>query len=209
MANRTIDPGSESEWLTRKRRVDPLLDAAGWPRRKGKASPAFRTEEEETAHGPADYALWLDDRVVGIVEAKKLTIGRQNVLTQAERYARGVSQSSYDFDGIRCPFLYSTNGEVIWLHDVRHELNRSRPIKAFHTEGALLELLERDTEAGTEKLRAMPHDHPRLRPYQLDANSFDVEPNLKFTKAYEVYSSRFQKEDFGRRTASTRGTSIF
>ena len=28
-------------------------------------------------------------------------------------------------------------------------------------------------------------------------NSFDVEPNLKFTKAYEVYSSRFQKEDFG------------
>jgi type I restriction enzyme R subunit len=27
-------------------------------------------------------------------------------------------------------------------------------------------------------------------------NSFDVEPNLKFTKAYEVYSSRFQKEDF-------------
>ena len=28
-------------------------------------------------------------------------------------------------------------------------------------------------------------------------NSFDVEPNLKFTKAYELYSSRFQKEDFG------------
>jgi len=22
---------SESEWLTRKRRIDPLLDAAGWP----------------------------------------------------------------------------------------------------------------------------------------------------------------------------------
>jgi hypothetical protein len=58
LANRTTDPGSESEWLTRKRRVDPLLDAAGWPRRKGKASPAFRTEEEETAHGPADYELF-------------------------------------------------------------------------------------------------------------------------------------------------------
>jgi hypothetical protein len=54
LANRTTDPGSESEWLTRKRRIDPLLDAAGWPRRKAKASPAFRTEEEETAHGPAE-----------------------------------------------------------------------------------------------------------------------------------------------------------
>ena len=90
MSNPTRDAGHESEWLTRKRRIDPLLDAAGWPRRKGKANAAFRTEEEETAHGPADYALWLDDRIVGIVEAKKLTIGPQNVLTQAERYARGA-----------------------------------------------------------------------------------------------------------------------
>ena len=28
-------------------------------------------------------------------------------------------------------------------------------------------------------------------------NTFDVELNLKFTKAYELYSSKFQKEDFG------------
>jgi type I restriction enzyme R subunit len=170
LANRTPDPGNESEWLTRKRRIDPLLDAAGWPVRKRRGNAAFRTEEEETAHGPADYAIWLDDRVVGIVEAKKLTIGPQNVLTQAERYARGLSESSFDFDGIRCPFLYATNGEVIWFHDVRHELNRSRQIKAFHTEGALRELLERDTGAAMEKLQAMPHDHPLLRPYQLEAN---------------------------------------
>jgi hypothetical protein len=90
----------ECEWLARKRRIDPLLDAAGWPRRKAKASPAFRTEEEETAHGPADYALWLGDRVLGIVEAKKLTIGPQNVLTQAERYARGLHNGD-DFRGPR------------------------------------------------------------------------------------------------------------
>jgi type I restriction enzyme R subunit len=41
-----------------------------------------------------------------IVEAKKLTIGPQNVLTQAERYARGLSGNSFDFDGV--------------LHDVRY-----------------------------------------------------------------------------------------
>jgi type I restriction enzyme R subunit len=259
LANRTPDAGSESEWLTRKRRIDPLLDAAGWPGRRGRGNAAFRTEEEEPAHGPADYALWLDDRVVGIVEAKKLTIGPQNVLTQAERYARGLAGSGFDFDGVRCPFLFATNGEVIWFHDVRNELNRSRQIRAFHTAGALRELLERDTEAALAKLRQMPHDHPRLRPYQLEANaavekaiterkrnllvamatgtgktytlvnqiyrlmkagvakrvlflvdrralaaqavrafnSFDAETNLKFTGAYELYSSRFQREDFG------------
>ena len=144
MANRSPDFGYESEWLTRKRRIDPLLDGAGWPRRKGRGNATFRTEEEETPHGPADYALWLDERIVGIVEAKKLTIGPQNVLTQAERYARGLDRSGFDFDGVRCPFLYATNGEVIWFHDVRHELNRSRQVKAFHTQGALRELLECD-----------------------------------------------------------------
>ena len=56
MANRTTDPGSESEWLTRKRRVDPLLDAAGWPRRKGKASPASPKQV-------LGVAMWKDDGV--------------------------------------------------------------------------------------------------------------------------------------------------
>ncbi len=117
------DPGSESEWLTRKRRVDPLLDAAGWPRRKGKASPAFRTEEEETAHGPADYALWLDDRVVGIVEAKKLTIGPQNVLTQAERYARGLNDSPLRLrrHPLPVPLLHERRGDLVPRRPARAE----------------------------------------------------------------------------------------
>ncbi len=64
MTKRTPDGASETEWLTRKRRIDPLLDAAGWPLRASHARPAeaYRTEEEETANGPADYALWLDDQ---------------------------------------------------------------------------------------------------------------------------------------------------
>jgi hypothetical protein len=114
----------ESEWLTRKRRIDPLLDATGWPVRRGRGNAA-----------------------------------------------RGLAHSDFDFDGVRCPFLYATNGEVIWFHDVRHERNRSRRVKAFHTAGALRELLERDNEAALDKLRQMPHDHPLLRPYQLEANA--------------------------------------
>jgi type I restriction enzyme R subunit len=37
---------------------------------------------------PADYALCVDGHVVGIVEAKKLNLGPQDVLMQAERYVR-------------------------------------------------------------------------------------------------------------------------
>ena len=84
---------SESEWKTRKRRIDPKLDACGWRLPKGSTTPIhgpYRTEEEETDNGPADYALWLDHHVVSVIEAKKLTVGPQGVLPQAERYARGL-----------------------------------------------------------------------------------------------------------------------
>ncbi|NJM79275.1 MAG: hypothetical protein HC854_05995, partial [Flavobacterium sp.] len=47
-------------------------------------------EEYPTEHGPADYALFVNGKLLGIVEAKKYGIGAQNVLEQAKRYARGV-----------------------------------------------------------------------------------------------------------------------
>src|SRR6266851_2238232 len=252
---------TESEWRTRKGRIDPKLDAAGWRLPKGgkRSTKPFRSEEEPTANGPADYALWLDQRIVGVVEAKKLTVGPQNVLTQAERYARGIPESSYDFHGHRCPFLYATNGEVFWFHDVRHPLNRSRKVAAFHTPSALLEMLERDFDGACEKLHSLANDTEHLRPYQKAANaavekaiaerkrnllvamatgtgktrslvnqiyrlikagvakrvlflvdrralaaqavrafsSFEAEPGQKFDQIYEVYSSKFQSEDFG------------
>jgi type I restriction enzyme R subunit len=162
----------EGEWTTRKKRIDPRLDAAGWTRGRETSSPKpRRTEEHETQNGPADYALWHDGNIVAVVEAKKVTTGPQNVLTQAERYARGVTGSPFNFGGLRVPFLYSTSGEVTWFHDVRHPLNRSRRVAQFHTPGALAELLGRDFEAGCQKLAAIPHDHPRLRPYQKEANA--------------------------------------
>src|SRR5262249_39060555 len=76
-----------------------------------------------------------------IVEAKKLTLGPQNALTQAERYAKGVAGSPFDFGGYRVPFLYSTNGEAVWFQDARHRLNQSRRVAHFHTPAALQELL--------------------------------------------------------------------
>jgi type I restriction enzyme R subunit len=168
---------TEPERQTRKRRIDPRLKAAGWrvvPFVEGKPLEDYgagaAVEEFETANGPADYALCDDGQVLGVVEAKKVTLGPQGVLTQAERYSQGVTQSPSSFgDGFRVPFLYSTNGEVLWFHDVRQSLNRSRRIDAFHTPAALRELNGRDLDTNVEALSAIPA-HAMLRPYQLDAN---------------------------------------
>jgi type I restriction enzyme R subunit len=125
--------------------------------------------EYPTDDGPADYALVSNGRVLGIIEAKKVTLGPQGVLTQAERYSRGVADSPFDFRGFRVPFLYSTNGEVVWFHDIRDALNRSRTVDGFHTPQALEEMLGRDLSADCERLRQTPNDHPKLRPYQKEA----------------------------------------
>ncbi|MBN1424103.1 DEAD/DEAH box helicase family protein [Candidatus Fermentibacteria bacterium] len=252
----------ESERLTRKRRIDPRLDGVGWPLApagvRSMAAP-FRTEEHPTANGPADYVLWLDGRIVAVVEAKRVTVGAQEVLTQAKRYARGLHQSAFDFEGIRCPFLYSTSGDEIWFHDVRHPMNRARRIAEFHTPNALREMASREFEGSLAELSSLPIDTQRLWPHQQAANAameaaiagrkramllamatgtgktmtmvseayrlmksgvakrvlflvdrralaaqavrafaaFEPEVGLKFDRIYEVYSSRFQHDDFG------------
>ena len=130
---------NNSEWLTRKRLIDPKLKAAGWrivpfvPGMSLSAHDRCAIEEFETTNGPADYALCVEGKILGIVEAKKLTLGPQSVLTQAERYSKGVTDSPFNYRGYRVPYLYSTNGEVIWHHDIRQELNRSHVVAQFHT----------------------------------------------------------------------------
>ena len=162
----------EAEWKTRKLRIDPKLDASGWPKAATSKFPApRRSEEEPTANGPADYALWLDGAIVAVVEAKKVTLGPQNVLTQAARYSKGIGQSPYDFQGYRAPFLYATNGEEIWFQDVRHPLNRSRRIARFHTPQALAELLAQDFDGACDELLALAQTSTLLRTYQVAATS--------------------------------------
>ncbi|MBI1814673.1 MAG: DEAD/DEAH box helicase family protein [Deltaproteobacteria bacterium] len=170
-------PHDESEARTRRTRIDKRITGAGWEIvRKGAVRPArfyqrHALEEYPTDTGPADYALCADGQALGIVEAKKLSLGPQNVLVQAERYSRGATDSPFNFRGYRVPFLYSTNGEVIWYHDVRYQLNASRRIAGFHTPGALRELLQRDFEAACAWFTANANSHQWLRPYQIDANA--------------------------------------
>ena len=167
---------SESEWKTRKNRIDPKLRSAGWdvvPFDSGKTLVNYHgcaIEEYPTSAGPADYALCLDGDIMGVVEAKRLTLGPQNVLTQAERYSRGASSSTLNYDGYHVPFLYSTNGEIIWHDDVRNPQHRSRRIALFHTPSALRERLAYDFDATCAELIQTRNDHPRLRPYQIEAN---------------------------------------
>jgi type I restriction enzyme R subunit len=84
----------ELEWRTRKERVDKKLKALdpSWKIIKHHTGldttglHCYAVEEYPTANGPADYALFVKGQVLGIIEAKKVTVSPQNVLEQAKRY---------------------------------------------------------------------------------------------------------------------------
>lgn len=46
-----------------------------------------------------------------------MALGPQGVLTQAERYSKGIAQSPRYWEEFGVPFLYSTNGAQVWFHD--------------------------------------------------------------------------------------------
>ena len=260
----------ESEKETRKRRIDTKLKALGWNIDPASADvttselKAHAVEEFMTDHGPADYALFVRGRLLGIIEAKKIAIGPQNVLEQAKRYASGVPVGAHhvagDWNGYRVPFLYSSNGELHWFIDMREDKPKSRQLPSLHSPAALEDLLQRDRQATLQWfVDTRIEDIARLRGYQQKAiqetetalmagkrslllamatgtgktytmaaqmyrllesrfakrilflvdrkalaaqvvrelASFNTPLGKKFNREYEVYSQRFQREDFG------------
>lgn len=257
----------ESEAITRRKRIDPKLKALGWiivPYVEGMDVSQLTNhavEEYPTANGPADYALFVNGKLLGIIEAKRLAVGAQNVLEQAKRYSQGVSLSGAGhWGGYRVPFLYSSNGETHWFIDVRDGKATSRQIMNLHPPSALEDFITRDRHAAFDWfLNTRIEDIAKLRPYQQRAiqsaetallsgkrsmlqamatgtgktyttvaqiyrllesrfakrilflvdrkalaaqavrefSAFNTPRGNKFNQEYEVYSQRFQREDFG------------
>lgn len=165
-----------NERATRKTLIDQALTQAGWRVVSharwlaGDRTPADAVEEFPTDSGPGDYLLYLDGQPVADVEAKKLEVGPQNVIEQAKRYARTLTDSPFHFgpQNYRLPFIYSTNGERIYTCDLRDTLTQTREVAHFHTPEALREFLTRDLSAADLWLRTHPIDDPD-RYYQQEA----------------------------------------
>lgn len=169
---------TESEARTRKKRIDEKLKSSllKWKIIHHDkvvdytALTNHAVEEFPTETGPADYALFVAGKLLGIIEAKKLAIGAGNVLEQAKRYAKGVPNTIGEWREYKVPFLYATNGELIYHLDVRRKENNSHQLSDFHSPQALLDKFNRDTEKAESWFAERPvSEITRLRPYQIGA----------------------------------------
>lgn len=170
-----------NEYKTRKKYIDKLLIESNWgpivQHEETKQYNHGSVEEHPTETGPADYALFHNKKPLSVVEGKKVAIGVQNVLQQAQRYSRGSKNSPFSFREFKIPFVYSTNGKIIWFQDLRHPLNRSREVAKFHTPNALEEFLSRNDDAAKDWFKNNPIDNPHLRKYQKEAIE-SIEKNI-------------------------------
>src|SRR5215211_3669742 len=110
-----------TEAQTRKQKIDVKLKKLAWiviPYQPGLNTSILSNhavEEYPSSNGPADYALFVNGKLLGIVEAKKYGIGAQNVLEQAKRYAKGVVHSIGRWGEYMVPFLFSSSGEQVFF----------------------------------------------------------------------------------------------
>jgi type I restriction enzyme, R subunit len=160
-----------------------LRYAAGTRPEKGRR---MAIAEWPTASGPADYALFIDEILVGLVEAKRRRREVAAALDQSERYSRGVNwghggnQAGGPWNESHVPFVFATNGRGyypqfatqsgIWFRDVRRATNAARPLEGWPTPDGLAERLEVDEAAAEAALREKDFDFGfALRPYQVAA----------------------------------------
>jgi len=169
---------TESERITRKKRIDVRLKSPqlGWkiiPWCEGLDTSnldAHAVEEYPTKTGPADYALFVNGLLLGIIEAKKLEIGAENALEQAKRYSQGVNSTIGTWREYKIPFLYSSNGERIFHLDIRKIENTAHETSNFHSPQALLDKFNRDTKSAENWFRENSVSKiERLRYYQIEA----------------------------------------
>lgn len=178
--------------------IDEQLRARGWEvdtptlRYSAGTRPAkgrnLAIAEWPTKSGPADYALFVGTKCIGVVEAKRRNKNVSSHIDQAQRYAGG-----FRFDGgaepiggswadsgeekFFVPFVFSTNGRPylkqietesgIWFRDARKATNHRRALVDWPTPDGLKGTLDIDAEAAQADLKARPFDFGfPLRPYQ-------------------------------------------
>lgn len=160
---------------------------------KGKnlAIAEWPTNSKTGNGGYADYALFVGEKMVGIIEAKKKHTNISSVLDgQCKDYAKMI-KAEHDkyvikqYGDYKVPFLFATNGRDyikqyeemsgIWFLDTRHQFNTSKALAGWPSPQGVEQDLERDIAEADKQLAATGYellqdpDGLNLRYYQIEA----------------------------------------
>ena len=119
--------------------IDRLLDQTGWAVQNAdslnlyaSSGVAAREFALKPGHGHADYLLYVNQKAVGVVEAKREGHTLAGVEVQSEKYSTGLPDNLPAY-WRPLPFLYESTGTATQFTNLLDPEPRSRPTFSFHT----------------------------------------------------------------------------
>lgn len=165
--------------------IDGQLLASGWTVQDKDAinfslGQGQAVREYVTDTGPADYVLFVDDQPVGVIEAKRETLG--HTITTAETQTAEYASAKLKWiqhKGGPLPFLYEATGVLTRFTDQRDPKPRSRELFSFHRPETLRASLASTVPGQSARsLRTRLQDLPTLDPTGLRACQIEAITNL-------------------------------
>ncbi|SOE67133.1 type I restriction enzyme, R subunit [Streptomyces sp. OV198] len=162
IVERAQRPAPLNEVQARKK-IDAMLSKAGWRiQDKADANPlagkGVAIREFTLATGRADYVLYVDGKIVGVIEAKREGTPLAGALAQNERYAAGVLKEHAMAVWRReepFAFRYATTGTETYFVNRVDPHARSREVFAFHRPETIAAWMKRaDEDLDTPTFRA-------------------------------------------------------
>ncbi len=159
--------------------IDTKLEQAGWcVQSMGKidfgAGVGIAVREYPTDVGPADYVLFIDERAVGVIEAKREEWGHRitDVENQSGAYAAATLKWVNNSEPL--PFVYESTGVVTRFTNRADPVPRSREVFSFLRPETM-----REWTAQPDPLRKRLHRLPPLDPSGLRACQIGAIENLE------------------------------
>ncbi len=154
--------------------IDALLEEAGWkvqPSRKFdfNAGQGIALREHQTDVGPVDYALFVNRKAVGVIEAKPEEWGHR--ITTVEEQAEGYASATLKWVNNKAslPFVYESTGVITRFTDERDPRPRSREVFTFHRPETLQEWINQDASLRGRLQTLPPLNQQCLRECQITA----------------------------------------
>lgn len=166
------NPNQNPEQKARDR-IDQMLVDAGWVVQSKHevnlaANLGVAVREYQTEVGPVDYALFVDRKPVGVIEAKKEEEGQK--LTTVEEQSVGYASSKLKYlNNEPLPFVYESTGVLTRFTDYRDPKPRGRRVFSFHRPETMQEWMKQEKTLRARLLDMPELDETGLRPAQIDA----------------------------------------
>ena len=154
--------------------IDKRLAQAGWLVQdltavNPTASLGVAVREYPTSTGPVDYALFVEGKPLGVVEAKKDTAGENITVVEGQSGRYAGSKFKYINMEYAIRFAYEATGELTRFTDYADHKYRSRRVFSFHRPETLKALLSQPDTVRNNLKGSHPFDKTGFRDCQVTA----------------------------------------